>query len=153
MTADAPDTVRSPGADDDAVDVVAADAPPAPAPPAAAPDPAVLERWVDRVTALLELPAQEVDVALVLDLARDAAHGIARPAAPLTTFLLGLAVGRAGGGPADAQRLAREITAEIAHMEDPVGPLDADGRSRDVAGLLRVDDRPVPLDTDAGGRA
>lgn len=30
----------------------------------------------------------------VLLLARDAAHGVARPAAPLTTFLLGVAVGR-----------------------------------------------------------
>jgi hypothetical protein len=30
----------------------------------------------------------------VLDLARDAAHQIERPAAPLTTFLVGVAVGR-----------------------------------------------------------
>jgi hypothetical protein len=30
----------------------------------------------------------------LLDVARDAAHGVARPAAPLTTFLLGVAVGR-----------------------------------------------------------
>jgi len=30
----------------------------------------------------------------VLDLARDVAHGVVRPAAPLTAFLLGLAVGR-----------------------------------------------------------
>ncbi|MFT2706624.1 DUF6457 domain-containing protein [Clavibacter zhangzhiyongii] len=129
-----------------------ADAPAAlaPAPPV---DPAVLDRWVDRVAALLELPAHEVDVALVLDLARDAAHGIARPAAPLTTFLLGLAVGRAGGGAADARRLAADITAEIAHLADPVGPLDADGRSVGGAGLLRADEaRPRP-DSDVGGRA
>ena len=30
----------------------------------------------------------------VLDLARDAAHQVERPAAPLTTFLVGVAVGR-----------------------------------------------------------
>jgi hypothetical protein len=36
----------------------------------------------------------EGDVAAVLDLARDAAHGIARPAAPVTTFIAGVAVGR-----------------------------------------------------------
>ena len=30
----------------------------------------------------------------MLDLARDAAHEIERPAAPLTTFLVGVAVGR-----------------------------------------------------------
>lgn len=37
---------------------------------------------------------EQVDVDVVLDVARDVAHGIARPAAPLTTFALGLAVGR-----------------------------------------------------------
>jgi hypothetical protein len=30
----------------------------------------------------------------VLDLARDVAHGVMRPAAPLSTYLLGVAVGR-----------------------------------------------------------
>ncbi|HEX4790540.1 MAG TPA: DUF6457 domain-containing protein [Actinospica sp.] len=34
---------------------------------------------------------------LVLDLAREAAHGVARPAAPLTTFLAGYALGAEGG--------------------------------------------------------
>jgi hypothetical protein len=48
---------------------------------------------------------------LVLDLARDVAHGVARPAAPLTTFLLGMAAGRAGGAAADVERLAAEISA------------------------------------------
>lgn len=31
---------------------------------------------------------------MVLDLARDVAHGVARPAAPLTAYLLGVAVGQ-----------------------------------------------------------
>jgi hypothetical protein len=30
----------------------------------------------------------------VLDVARDVAHGVARPAAPLTAYLLGVAVGQ-----------------------------------------------------------
>ncbi|WP_052129340.1 DUF6457 domain-containing protein [Clavibacter michiganensis] len=133
--------------------------PAAPTPGAAAPgpaaptDPAVLEHWVDRVAALLELPAQEVDVSLVLDLARDAAHGIARPAAPLTTFLLGLAVGRAGGGAADARRLAAEITAEIDHLRDPVGPVAADGSAVGGDDLLRADEAPAAPESDLGGRA
>jgi Domain of unknown function (DUF6457) len=38
---------------------------------------------------------------LVLDLARDVARGVVRPAAPLSTYLLGLAVGR-GADPAQA---------------------------------------------------
>jgi len=34
------------------------------------------------------------DIHAVLDLARDAAHHIQRPAAPLTAYLVGIAVGR-----------------------------------------------------------
>ena len=115
--------------------------------------PSVLDAWVDRVAALLELPAQEVEVALVLDLARDAAHGVARPAAPLTTFLLGLAVGRAGGTAADARRLAAEITAEIDHLRDPVGPVAVDGGAAGGDDLLRADAAPAAPDQDLGGRA
>ncbi|WP_031273339.1 DUF6457 domain-containing protein, partial [Curtobacterium sp. B8] len=42
-----------------------------------------------------------VDISTVLDLARDAAHGVARPAAPLTTFLVGYAAGLRGGSAED----------------------------------------------------
>jgi hypothetical protein len=49
-------------------------------------------------------------VATVLDLARDAAHGIARPAAPLTTFIAGMAVGR-------GQPLAEAVAALNAAIE------------------------------------
>lgn len=56
-----------------------------------------LDDWAAELAAALGLPADSVDIALLLDLARDAAHGVARPAAPLTTFLVGLAAGRAGG--------------------------------------------------------
>jgi hypothetical protein len=40
-----------------------------------------------------------VDVRRILDLARDVAHQVDRPAAPVTAFLLGLAIG--AGIPAD----------------------------------------------------
>jgi hypothetical protein len=40
----------------------------------------------------------EVDAQLLLDVARDAAHAVDRPAAPITTFLLGYAVAKAGDG-------------------------------------------------------
>lgn len=50
-----------------------------------------LDRWVSAVCAEFGLdPAVAADV--VLDVARDVAHGVERPAAPLTTFLLGRAV-------------------------------------------------------------
>jgi hypothetical protein len=44
----------------------------------------------------VEIP--EVDAQLLLDVARDAAHAVDRPAAPITTFLLGYAVAKAGDG-------------------------------------------------------
>jgi hypothetical protein len=43
----------------------------------------------------LELTREQQDA--VLDLARVAAHGVARPAAPLTTFLAGYVLGAQGG--------------------------------------------------------
>lgn len=47
----------------------------------------------------LELEGVEVDVARVLSLASDAAHAYVRPAAPVATFLAGLAAGQAGVTP------------------------------------------------------
>jgi hypothetical protein len=59
-----------------------------------------LDEWAARVAAALDLPEDlaGLDVRqLVLDLARDAARGVARPAAPLTTFLAGVALGSTSG--------------------------------------------------------
>jgi hypothetical protein len=74
---------------------------------------AAIEAWLDRILPVIDVPRDVVDVALVLDLARDAAHGVARPAAPLTTFLLGLALGRGSITTADLERLAARITDEL----------------------------------------
>lgn len=65
--------------------------------------PAKLDEWTAAACGALGLEPAEVGPRqrLVLDLARDAAHGVERPAAPVTTFLLGLAVGR-GADPAQA---------------------------------------------------
>ncbi|MFF2021813.1 NTP transferase domain-containing protein [Streptomyces sp. NPDC058171] len=76
----------------------------------------VLDEWMTAVKDELRLDL-DVDTALLLDLARDAAHGVARPAAPLTTFLVGYAAARAGGGPeavAAAARRAAELAARWA---------------------------------------
>ncbi len=59
-----------------------------------------MQQWVDAVKAELGLTA-DVDVALILDVAKDAAHGVQRPAAPVSTYLLGLAVA-GGADPAEA---------------------------------------------------
>lgn len=64
-----------------------------------------LEEWTSRVCAELGLDQADLDVKAVLDVARDVAHGVARPAAPLTAYLLGVAVGRGRPLPATAARL------------------------------------------------
>jgi Domain of unknown function (DUF6457) len=57
----------------------------------------MFEEWVEDVRTELGLQ-EEVDVDLVLNLARDVAHGVERRAAPVAAFLAGLAAGLAGGG-------------------------------------------------------
>jgi hypothetical protein len=54
----------------------------------------VLQDWVATVCQAKNIDPAVVDIAAVLDLAKDAAHGIARPAAPLTTFIAGYLAGR-----------------------------------------------------------
>ncbi|WP_250280065.1 DUF6457 domain-containing protein [Frankia sp. Cppng1_Ct_nod] len=66
-----------------------------------------LDDWVVDAAGALGLDPASLDIAGVLDLARDVAHNVARPAAPVTAFLVGLAAGRDGGDP-DAVRLATE---------------------------------------------
>jgi len=90
-----------------------------------------LEEWMTTVREELELDGAAVaDVKavtrVILDLARDAAHGVARPAAPLTAYLVGVAVGR--GAPLDdtAARIAALALArqEAAGQEAPSSPRD-----------------------------
>ena len=56
----------------------------------------MFDKWVDDLCAALGIE-DDVDVDAILDLARDAAHDVERRAAPLTTFLVGLAAGRSEG--------------------------------------------------------
>ncbi|MCZ7413182.1 MULTISPECIES: NTP transferase domain-containing protein [unclassified Streptomyces] len=70
----------------------------------------VLEEWTTAVKAELGLDL-DVDINAVLDLARDAAHGVARPAAPLTTFLVGYAAALQGGSPQDVTVALRKAAA------------------------------------------
>ncbi|MDT4905462.1 MAG: hypothetical protein QOH52_3478 [Pseudonocardiales bacterium] len=58
----------------------------------------VLDDWITELAAALGVDPAALDRNLLLDVARDAAHAVARPAAPLTTFLVGLAAGLRGGG-------------------------------------------------------
>lgn len=65
--------------------------------------PAPLRSWARAVCAELKLPP-DLDLDVILDVARAAAHHVERPAAPVTTFLAGQAV---AGGMDVAQAAAR----------------------------------------------
>ena len=65
--------------------------------------------WVDAVSQELNIDTP-VDVAMLLDVARIAAHQVERPAAPLTTYLLGYAVGQ-GMDPALAMGKITDLAA------------------------------------------
>ena len=60
-----------------------------------------LDAWTTEACRVLQLDPSVVDRQLVLDLARDVAHRVLRPGAPLTAYLLGVAVGR-GANAGDA---------------------------------------------------
>jgi hypothetical protein len=70
-----------------------------------------LDEWAAAACRELGLDPAALDAKLVLDLARDVAHGVARPAAPLTAYLLGVAVGQGrplAGSAARISQLAAE---------------------------------------------
>lgn len=72
-----------------------------------------LEAWAASAASELGVAEPAIPVAQVLKLAADVAHSVARPAAPLSTFLLGVAVGRG----ANAQDLTRAITQLTEHAK------------------------------------
>jgi len=72
--------------------------------------PEALDGWAEAVRERLGLGADDLPIALVLDLAADVARGVARPAAPLSAFAAGLAAGRAGGTPDQVRDAVAAIT-------------------------------------------
>ncbi|WP_443032700.1 NTP transferase domain-containing protein [Streptomyces sp. DH41] len=103
----------------------------------------VLDEWITAAKDELGIDL-DVDTGVLLDLARDAAHGVARPAAPLTTFLVGYAAGRAGGGReavAEAARKATALAQRWAQEAADSGPAPAAGKP-DVAPDATPDTRP-----------
>ncbi|MFE5483463.1 DUF6457 domain-containing protein [Streptomyces sp. NPDC056527] len=69
-----------------------------------------MKAWIDEVKAELGIDL-DVDVAGLLDTTKVVAHEVARPAAPLTSFLVGYAAARAGGGPEAVTRACGRVAA------------------------------------------
>jgi molybdopterin-guanine dinucleotide biosynthesis protein A len=72
--------------------------------------PEALDAWADALRERLGFSAEELPVSLILDLARDVANDVTRPAAPLSTFAAGLAAGRRGGSAADIDAVVEEVS-------------------------------------------
>ncbi|MFF8843337.1 NTP transferase domain-containing protein [Streptomyces sp. NPDC015127] len=103
----------------------------------------VLDEWITAVKDELGVEL-DVDTRVLLDLARDAAHGVARPAAPLTTFLVGYAAARAGGGPEAVAEAARKAVALAARWAEETEQAEQTGKAGQAEG-------PVPGTAGAGG--
>lgn len=69
-----------------------------------------LHRWVARLVEEFDVDPDAVDVEAVLDVAREAANGVARPAVPLTAYLVGYAVGARTGDRATFEQVAARVT-------------------------------------------
>ena len=74
---------------------------------------AALERWWATLTEALGLADVPAEREAILGLAGKAAHAVVRPAAPLTTFLVGYAAGRAGGSAEDVAAAIERARAAI----------------------------------------
>ncbi|WP_308491634.1 DUF6457 domain-containing protein [Microbacterium terrisoli] len=74
--------------------------------------PEALDRWADALREHFGLSEQDVPIGLILNLAKDVANGVARPAAPFSAFVAGLVAGRAGGSPEQV----REAVAAVSQL-------------------------------------
>lgn len=88
-----------------------------------------LSNWLDAVAEELGTTDVELDnnsIHTLLDLARDSAHEVERMAAPLTTFLVGIAVGRGASLGAAAAKVTALVLADSpgAASSDPAGAAD-----------------------------
>jgi hypothetical protein len=77
-----------------------------------------VDDWMATVAAELGITELDLDSEAVLDLAAVAAHAVIRPAAPVTTFVAGLAAGLAGGSPADLRDAIEAATALCERVEE-----------------------------------
>lgn len=92
-----------------------------------------LDAWLHTVARELGLPPSVVVPGPLLDVARDVAHGVIRPGAPTTTYLIGIAVGRAlsvdGGSPeagADTDSLVERLSARVQELALGYHPVEGD---------------------------
>lgn len=72
--------------------------------------PEALDAWAQALRQRFDLTEEDVPIALILDLARDVANGVARPAAPFSAFVAGLVAGRRGGDPDSVRQTVAAVS-------------------------------------------
>ncbi|HEX4428678.1 MAG TPA: DUF6457 domain-containing protein [Frankiaceae bacterium] len=78
-----------------------------------------LDAWLAEAGDALGVDRDAMQRDLLLDLTRDVAHGVARPAAPLTAFLVGLAAGRSGGSADDVKAAIARLASVLEAYQPP----------------------------------
>ena len=80
------------------------------------------DAWIAQACTQLHIEPELADVDLVHELSKNVAHHVLRPMAPVSTYLLGIALGRAleRGEPTDAAA-RRELARLIPQSETPAG--------------------------------
>ena len=84
-----------------------------------------LHDWIDELADVLDVET-EVDEGLVLDLARVAAQNVQKTAAPITAYLLGVAVGAGDADPDQVERLAARAQQLAESWDRPADAKDPD---------------------------
>jgi len=104
-----------------------------------------LDAWIVAACTELGLQPGEVKAKAILDVARDVAHQVTRPGAPVSAYLMGVAVGR-GADPSDVA--ARLSALALSWPKPDAGPAQQDAGRNDVRPALQDAER-----TDAGPAA
>lgn len=107
-----------------------------------------LHDWIDELCDVLDVEADDIDEALILDLARVAAHSVERPAAPITTFMLGLAAGARKADPEEIERLAARAQALAEGWDRPADAPDPDDVDDEIPDDSTVDHSTDEFDDD-----
>ena len=79
-----------------------------------------MDNWIDELArALGEEPLTDVETTQLLDTARDVAHGVERKFTPLSTFVIGCAVGRQLAGGAERAQILGATLERVAALIPP----------------------------------
>lgn len=91
-----------------------------------------LTEWLEMVAVELDLPADVVAPGPILDMTKDVAHGIVRPGAPTSSYLVGVALGLHLAAQSEAGEDAVPAEDQLKELSEQVRDLVA--RTRREAG-------------------